>query len=108
VWSINEAISVIDRLTKNINKKPKDVILDIPTVQLIISTFVERIRATTENSFFRFVYLDHPIITDSRILIKDYHLSPNDAVHIFTAHVYDCNYFLVQDKKLIKEVPTKK
>ena len=26
--------------------------------------------------FFRFVYLNHAIITDSRVLIKDFHLSP--------------------------------
>ncbi len=58
-------------------------------------------------TIFRFVYLDHAIITDSRIL-KDFHLSPNDAVHIFTGYVYDCNYFLVQDKNLIKEFPLKK
>ncbi len=109
VWVINEAISVIDRLTRrNMDKKPKDIILDIPSIQLIISTVVERIKKTSENSFFRFVYLEHPIITDSRILIKDFHLSPNDAVHVFTGYVYDCNYFLVQDKNLIKEFPEKR
>ena len=113
IWSINEAISVIDRLTKKKDKNQKKVKLEtlnlaISTVQLIISTFAGRIRETNENSFFRFVYLDHAIITDSRVLIKDFHLSPNDAVHIFTGYVYDCNYFLVQDKNLIKEFPLKK
>jgi hypothetical protein len=61
-------------------KKPKNVILEPPylaisTVQLIILHLYEG-SEPNENSFFRFVYLNHAIITDSRVLIKDFHLSP--------------------------------
>ena len=108
VWTINEMFGVIDRLSRTINEQTKKPELTNSDIQQIISTLVERIKTTNENSFYRFVYLDHPIIADSRTLIIDYHLSPNDAVHIFTGYVYDCNYFVVQDKNLIKQFSLKK
>jgi hypothetical protein len=57
---------------------------------------VERIRTiiSNENIIFNFVYLDHNIITDSRILTKDFHLSPTDAIHMFTGYAYNCNTLL--------------
>jgi hypothetical protein len=107
IWTINEIIGIIDRLSRTINEQTKRPELTNPDIQQIISTLVERIKTTNENSFYRFVYLDHPIITDSRTLITDFHLSPNNAVHVFTGFVYDCDYFLVQNKKLIKQFSSK-
>lgn len=79
-------------------------------IKKIISTIVERIRTiiSNENTMFKFVYLDHNIITDSRILTKDFHLSPTDAIHMFTGYAYNCNYFVTHNKYFINQFPFKK
>ena len=61
-------------------------------IKKVISTIVERIRTiSNENITLKFVYLDHDIITDSRILAKDFHFSPTGAIHMLTGYVYNCN-----------------
>jgi hypothetical protein len=79
-------------------------------IKKIVSTIVERIRTiiSNENTMFKFVYLDHNIITDWRILTKDFHLSPTDAIHMFTRYAYNCNYFVTHNKYFINQFPFKK
>ena len=111
IWTINEIIAVMDRLSQKINEKAGMFELSNNDIKKIISTIVERIRTIihNNNAMFKFVYLDHDIITDSRILTKNFHLSLNDAIHMLTGYVYDCNYFVVYNKSfIINQFPFKK
>jgi hypothetical protein len=42
------------------------------------------------------------IVTDSRVWIRLFHIPPADALHLYTAFVYDCSYFLIHDDKVVK------
>ena len=108
IWTINEIIAVMDRLSRKINENTGMFELPNGDIKKIISTMIGRIRATNENKMFKFVYLDHQILTDSRTLTKDFHLSPNEAIHMFTGYVYGCNYFVVKDNYFINQFPFKK
>ena len=111
IWTINEIIAIIDRLLQKINEKTGFFELSDNDIKKIISTIVERIRIITsnnDNAMFKFVYLDHDIITDSRILTKNFHLPLNDAIHMLTGYAYNCNYFIVHNKYFINQFPFKK
>ena len=109
IWTFNEIISVMDKISQKINEKTGMFKLSNNDIKKIISIIVERIRTiSNENTMLKFVYLDHNIITDSRILTKDFHISPADAIHMFTGYVYDCNYFVAHDKHFINQFPFKK
>jgi hypothetical protein len=41
------------------------------------------------------------------MLIEHYHISPDYAIHIYTGWIYDCDYFLVHDERLLKRIPSK-
>ncbi|GEM_PF-881928 len=96
IWSINEAVAVIDRLAR----KPKDA-LTKSEQQQIIATFVERITRTNEYSSFLIAPIDHVIVAQSRLLIDGFHISADDALHIYTGWLYDCGHFLIHDSKII-------
>lgn len=71
----------MDKISQKINEKTGMFKLSNNDIKKIISTIVERIRTiSNENTMLKFVYLDHNIITDSRILTKDFHLSPTCAI----------------------------
>ena len=109
IWTITDIISVMDKISQKINEKTGMFKLSNNDIKKLISTIVERIRTiSNENTILKFVYLDHNIITDSRILTKDFHLSPTDALHMFTGYAYDCNYFVVHNKYFINQFPFKK
>lgn len=40
----------------------------------------------------------------SKVLIKDLHISADDALHIYTAWVYDYEYFLIHNKAIINRI----
>lgn len=96
VWAINETLAVVDRLTR----RPQNP-LSTSEQQEIIATFSERIRGTDENAPFRFAPIDHAIVAYSRQVIDGYHISADDALHVYTAFIYDCNYFLIHDNKIV-------
>jgi predicted nucleic acid-binding protein len=110
IWTINEIIAVMDKISQKINEKTGMFELSNIDIKKIVSTIVERIRKiiNNENAMFNFVYLDHNIIKDSRILTKDFHLSPTDAIHMFTGYAYNCNYFVTHNKYFINQFPFKK
>jgi len=99
VWAINEAIAVIDRLTRR-----PDNPLSKSEQQDIMATFVERIMESNENAAYRFAPIEHTLVANSRILIEGLHISPDDALHLYTAYVYDCEYYLIHDKKIVKRL----
>ncbi|HKU48873.1 MAG TPA: hypothetical protein VJP79_02885 [Nitrososphaera sp.] len=103
IWAINEAIAVIDRLTR----RPKDP-LSLTEQQEIIATFADRIKTSTEKSGYRFAPVEHPLIANSRVLIDGVHISPDDALHIYTAYIYDCDYFLLHDNKIVSRIKAEK
>ena len=100
VWMINEALAVIDR-------KFRKNELKLPQVQKIIATFAERIKTSSQTAIFLFAPVDHTIISRSRNLINGLHISADDALHLYTAWVVDCQYFLVHDHKIITRVKSK-
>lgn len=34
--------------------------------------------------------------------IDIFYISPDNALHLYTAFIYDCDYFLIHDRKIIK------
>jgi predicted nucleic acid-binding protein len=105
VWSLNEAIAVIDRLSRPKEKERDSPILSQSEVQQIIATIAERVRNSRQDANFFFQPIDHQIVSNSRLLIREFHISPDDALHVYTAWVRDCDYFLFQDKNLSKRIP---
>jgi hypothetical protein len=41
----------------------------------------------------------------TRFLIDRYHISTDDALHLYTAWIRDCDSFIFQDKYLSKMIP---
>lgn len=107
IWSINEMIGVIDRLSRRKDEKGRPVLSNME-IQRIFATFADRIKKSGKDGFFSFVPINHAIVSNSRLLILDYHLSPNDALHLYTAHFHNCDFFLIHDKHFIKGIPEKK
>jgi predicted nucleic acid-binding protein len=103
VWAINEAIAVIDRLTR----KPQHP-LSQSEKQEIIATFAERVRESNEQAAYRYAPIEHALVANSRMLIDGLHISPDDALHLYTAYVYDCEYFLIHDNKIISRLKAEK
>ena len=99
VWSVNEAVAVVDRLTR----RPADP-LSAAEQQQIIATFTERIRDSGEHAAYRVTPIEHVMVTGSRLLIDQLHISPDDALHIYTAWIYDCDYFFIHDDKIVKRL----
>jgi predicted nucleic acid-binding protein len=99
VWAINEAIAVIDRLTR----RPKDPLTSMEQ-QKIIATFVERIRESSEHSAYRFAPIEHVLVANSRALIDGVHISADDALHLYTGFIHDCDYFLLHDSKIVRRL----
>jgi hypothetical protein len=109
IWTMNEIIAFMDRLSQKINEKTGFFELSNIDIQKVISTIVARIKTISKSStVFNFVYLDHNIITDSRKLTRDFHLSPNDAIHMCTGYAFNCNYFIVHNKSFVNQFPFKK
>ncbi|MGH9877007.1 MAG: type II toxin-antitoxin system VapC family toxin [Nitrososphaera sp.] len=99
IWSVNEAVAVIDRLTR----RPAEP-LSPSERQQIIATFVERIKDSNEKASFRITPIEHILVTQSRLLIDQLHISPDDALHLYTAWIYDCDYFFIHDNKIVNRL----
>ena len=110
IWTMNEIIAIMDRLSQKINKKTGFFELSNIDIQKVIFTIVARIKTISKSSStaFNFVYLDHKIITDSRKLTREFHLSPNDAIHLCSGDAFNCNYFIVYNKSFVNQFPFKK
>jgi predicted nucleic acid-binding protein len=100
VWAVNEVIAVIDR---KVRKKELTTI----EVQTIIATLTQRIKDSIQNASFFFAPLEHQIVAYSRLLIDEYHISPDDALHLYTSWIYDCEYFLIHDRKIINRIKSR-
>src|ERR1044072_2025226 len=100
----------MDRLSQKINKKTAFFELSNIDIWKIISTIVARIKTISKSNStaFNFVYLYHKIITHSRMLTRDFHLSPNDAIHLCSGDEFNCHYFIIHNKSFVTRFPIKK
>lgn len=98
IWTINEAVAVLDR------KLRKQEITQVE-MQTVIATLTQRIKDSSENASFRFAPMDHSMIAKSRSLIAAYHISADDALHLYTGWLYDCDYLLFHDRKIMRIKP---
>jgi predicted nucleic acid-binding protein len=103
-WSINESIAVIDRLSRQKFEETGNPKLSTHEKQEIISTFVERVSESDEKSNFFFAPIAHEIVSKSRVLIDGYHISADDALHVYTAYIFDCTFFLIHDHKTVNRI----
>ena len=101
---------IIARLLQKINKKTGFFELSNIDIQKVISTIVARIKTISKSSStaFNFVYLDHKIITDSRKLTLNFHLSPNEVILLCRGDEFNCNYFIIYNKSFVNQFPFKK
>jgi predicted nucleic acid-binding protein len=95
-WTINEANAVFDR--KHHRRKEITKI----EMQTIIATLSQRIRDSVEHSDFRIAPVEQVIVANSRMLIEHYHISADDALHLYTAWLYDCDFFLAHDDDFVR------
>ena len=76
-------------------------------MQTIIATISQRVKDSSETAAFFFAPIAHEIVANSRPLIKDFHVSPDDALHLYTGWIYNCDYFLIHDYKIINSIRSK-
>ncbi len=99
VWSINETIAVVDRLSR----RPQNPISQAEKQQ-IIAALAERVKSSGQYASYRLASIDHAIVAGSRVLIDKLHISPDDALHVYTAFIFDCEFFLVHDGRLVSRL----
>ncbi len=101
VWTINEAIAAIDR------KHRRKEITDYQRQKILATIIKHAIDYAEMSSVVSFVPLDRFLVSRSKDLIIDYHISTDDALHIYTAFATDSECFICQDEKLIKNTQGK-
>ncbi len=100
-WSINEAVGVIVR---NINRKINEKHLTRGEAQLLAHTFITRMEQTLTQEHVHIVPVQNDIVLRSRKWIIDSSISPSDAIHLCTADIFNCSFFLVHDKNFVNKV----
>jgi len=104
IWAVNEIVAVIDRLSRLPKTKNGEQQLSEVEIQEIIATISQRVAESSQHANFFFVPLDHAIVANSRELIAATHVSAADALHVYTGWVYDCDYFIVHDAKIVNRI----
>ncbi|MGH9992046.1 MAG: hypothetical protein ACREBU_08745 [Nitrososphaera sp.] len=97
IWAVNESIAAIDR------KHRRGEIRDHQRDR-IFATILKRTMDYTEkpNPPVDFIPIDRRILTLSRDVVIQYHVSADDAVHLYTAYATECECFIFKDDKLKK------
>jgi predicted nucleic acid-binding protein len=96
VWTVNETIAAIDKKAyKRREITPEQANKSIGKLLFDISRY-------SKNTRIQIVPLERDIIKGSSILIHTLHLSADDALHVFTAFAYDCQY-IISDDETIKQ-----
>lgn len=97
IWTVNEAIAAIDRKHRRgeINDSQRD---------RIFATIIKRTidYAEKPNAPVNFIPIERRILTLSSDVITQYHVSADDALHLYTAYATECECFIYQDEKLKK------
>lgn len=89
-WIVNESIALLDEY------KRKEKIDKIKT-QEIISELVDMIEGGIRYNNFKFYSVNEQIISLSRTIIVDFHVSASDALHIYMAIHSGCDYIITAD-----------
>lgn len=94
-WAVNETIAVIDRTHRRrmIRDDQRD---------RIFATILKRTIDYAENSDapIDFIPVDNRLLSLARDVIRGYHVSADDALHLSTAYATDCEAFIFKDDKL--------
>ena len=94
-WTINETSAAIDR--KHRRREISNEEYDIISATIIKNL----IYYADEDSNVGLVSLDDIILKNSIDVIINYHVSADDALHLYTAFFMKCDYFLCHDDKLV-------
>jgi len=99
IWAVNETIAAIDR--KNRRGEIRD-----PQRDMIFATILRRMIAYAENpnAPIDFIPITRSILTLSSDIIKQFHVSADDSLHLATAYATECQCFICHDDKLIKTI----
>lgn len=100
-WVINETISAIDSAIKKGHLTPQK---SQTSIGLVIRRTIEYSKKPYNIDF---VPVDDDLINASRALIYHYHLSADDALHVYTAYLKDCEYFVTDDEHIKTKVHRK-
>jgi predicted nucleic acid-binding protein len=99
-WTINETTAALDRIHRKKEISDGDY-------SLISSTITDNLRSYGEQgSNVGIVPIPIVILRNSINLINQYHISADDALHLYTAIITKCDYFLFEDKKFKNRVDT--
>jgi predicted nucleic acid-binding protein len=102
VWTINETIAAIDQKANQRHEVSKR------EAQISIATIIRKtLEYSKYNSRIIFIPLDNTIVKESLPFIYDSHISADDALHIFTAFLHDCEYFICQDNGIKQKIDKK-
>lgn len=97
-WVINETISAIDSAVK---KGHLTLQKSLIAIGLLIRRTIEYSRRPFN---IEFVPVEDDLINASRTLIYHHHLSADDALHVYTAYMKDCEYFVTDDDHIKSRV----
>jgi predicted nucleic acid-binding protein len=99
VWAINKTLVAVDKKNKNgeINEPQKRTIL--ATIFNYAIKWSEEEDKDVEGEV-AFVPLDPIIVNKSCDFIIKLHISADDAIHLYTAFIKHCEYFICHDKPL--------
>lgn len=95
-WTINETCAVLDNRhrLRQITSEDYDKITATMHSNLIYYA--------DEDSNIGLVSVDATILKNSLDVIVNYHLSADDALHVYSAFATKCDYFLCHDHEIVK------
>lgn len=101
IWGFNESLAAVDRKFRKGEYTPQQRAFRI-------SKMIQRVRTwEREKSNIRVVQLEPEITRRSIEFILRFHISADDAAHLYTAFIEKCDYFVYKDGKLKKYVGDK-
>jgi predicted nucleic acid-binding protein len=95
-WVINEAIAAIDR------KHRRGELREYERNRIIATIITHAIQFAGNETAIKFIPVADEIVSKSKDIIMNYHLSADDSLHLYTAFAKDCVFFVHRDDKLAK------
>lgn len=95
-WAINETIAAIDRMHR------RRTIAEQERNRIAATIIGYAIKYSEEQSAIKFVPVIEELVSKSKDVLMAYHLSADDALHLYTAFAKDCEHFIHKDDKLKK------
>lgn len=94
-WAINETCAAIDRkhMRTELSNEEYDIIS--ATIHKNLISYAE------QDSNVGLIPLENVILKNSIDVINNYHVSADDALHLYSAFLMKCDYFLCHDLKLV-------